>query len=630
MKHAYRIKITGLWSAALLLILALALSAQTWTTPCESGVRVEIHAKGMGTRDAHINPVRIDIPDPGTVDSMLVQLVLKVPEDVPPPAQILLTTGAESVSMTLPTIIAEGLGYHYETRFHSGAYVQAEVSGTGTLEYHTPRALVVYLFRRASYGGYHSGELLHKGIWWQASDRPHSYSRSYSVPATLGVKTIHATFVVTDKDSDTNRDIRLAVQAGPVTKEITCLAASAGDEALLETLMLENVPGEVTSVTVTVTSPDESGDSVYWSGIDVSTACEMDLGDAPDPPFPTLLAQDGARHFYRPGYFLGHYIDTESDGQPQSGADGDDLAGIDDEDGVQFLSEFRLSEPATIVVTASAPGWLNGWIDFDHDGHWDEMLEHPIKDHWLTAGVNAITLWVPSSAQIDVEAVARFRFSSQPGLTPSGLARDGEVEDYLIPIYLPVELTLFQASADRQRVVLQWQTASESDNLGFYIYRSESEDGVYTRLNSELVPGAGSSAGTHLYRYADQQVVSGKTYFYRLVDVSTRGQEQWHGPVKVEVATPGSNRLEQNAPNPFNAHTRITYSIKKGGAITLAIYNLQGQWVRNLIQAQQGAGSYSVIWDGRDSEGHDIPTGTYLYILKTPQGELSHRMTLIK
>lgn len=616
--------------AMVLLMLAFQLSAQSWTTTCDSGVLVEIMAKGMGTRNEVINPVQINIPNPETVDSILVQVVLKVPDGTPAPDHIVVNTTSQSINLTVPNIIVEGKGNHYETVLHGSSFVKAQVFGTGNSQYQSPRALVVYIFRHGFFGRYHTGEFVHKGIWWDATDRPHSYSRIYSVPATMGAKTIAATFAVTDKDSDTGRDVILRAQAGTISQQQTFLTSSEGEEMLLKTLTLENVPGDVTTVTVTVTSPDDRGDSIYWSGVDISTACEMDFGDAPEPCFPTLLASDGARHLYRPGYFLGAAIDTESDGHPDLEANGNDLDGIDDEDGVEFLTEFLYGHEASILVTASAPGYLNAWIDFNSDCVWGEIEEHPIQDRWIGAGSHTFSFVVPHSLLPSYSTVARFRFSSQRGLTPTGLAIDGEVEDYLVHVYEPVELTSFQASAISNQVVLQWQTASESENLGFNIYRSEREDGVFSRINAELIQGAGNSASKQSYQYVDKNVSAGNVYYYQLVDVSVRGIEQWHGPVVVELIKPTQDQLEQNAPNPFNAHTRISYSIKKGGDVSLAIYNLQGQLVRTLVEARQQAGSYSVIWDGKNFDGRDVPSGTYLYTMQTPDGELSHRMTLVK
>jgi len=72
------------------------------------------------------------------------------------------------------------------------------------------------------------------------------------------------------------------------------------------------------------------------SGPAVLTIVPMDLGDAPDPGYPTLLANNGARHRILPGVALGVRVDFEPDGQPNAAASGDDVASPDDEDGVTF------------------------------------------------------------------------------------------------------------------------------------------------------------------------------------------------------------------------------------------------------------------------------------------------------
>lgn len=88
---------------------------------------------------------------------------------------------------------------------------------------------------------------------------------------------------------------------------------------------------------------------------------------------------------------------------------------------------------------------------------------------------------------------------------------------------------------------------------------------------------------------------------------------------------PVSNRLAQNYPNPFlngvstNAAgnpTIIEYTLTQSGQAEIGVYNLQGQLVRTLINQNQIAGKYFTTWDGRDSNGQALPSGTYLYRLK--------------
>ncbi|MCL6501490.1 MAG: DUF4214 domain-containing protein [Pirellulales bacterium] len=160
----------------------------------------------------------------------------------------------------------------------------------------------------------------------------------------------------------------------------------------------------------------------------------LDFGDAPDS-YGTLLASNGARHEVRPGeeLFLGALIDVESDGQPTPDARGDDANGAADEDGVVLLSP-RIFPGATISlqVTASGPGKLDAWLDADQNGTFDGD-EKFLDSVSLVAGINVLQVAVPASV-LPGATFARFRFSSAGGLGPTGLAADGEVEDYQVEI----------------------------------------------------------------------------------------------------------------------------------------------------------------------------------------------------
>ncbi len=157
-----------------------------------------------------------------------------------------------------------------------------------------------------------------------------------------------------------------------------------------------------------------------------------DFGDAPDPTFPTLLASNGARHKIEEGLFLGAGVDGELDGAPSFSADADAL-----DDGVVFNTPLLPGSTATITVTASDAGLLDAWIDFDRDGTWDDPGDTPAEQIFssraLVAGPNTLTVNVPAGAPLGT-AVARFRFSTEGGLAPTGPAQDGEVEDYAVSI----------------------------------------------------------------------------------------------------------------------------------------------------------------------------------------------------
>ena len=157
---------------------------------------------------------------------------------------------------------------------------------------------------------------------------------------------------------------------------------------------------------------------------------DLDFGDAP-APYPTLVANNGAYHIIEPNLYLGRRFDFEDDGWPSAGADGDDANGIDDEDGVEFLTRILLGDAADVNVAASAAGLLDAWLDFNIDGDWLDPGEQIFTSYPLNPGGNIITFNVPTEAAKG-ESFARFRFSTAGGLDPNGPAEDGEVEDYKV------------------------------------------------------------------------------------------------------------------------------------------------------------------------------------------------------
>lgn len=181
---------------------------------------------------------------------------------------------------------------------------------------------------------------------------------------------------------------------------------------------------------------DSNGNPVSDVGSTIEFICvAADFGDAPDPTYPTLLVNDGARHVIVPGFHLGATVDSEPNGQPNAGATGDDLAGAapDDEDGVIF-GPLVIGQTAAITVTASAAGRLDAWLDFGDDGSWAQPGDRIFTNQALVAGPNVLTFTVPLTATVTTQTFARFRFSSTGGLGVTGLAGDGEVEDYAVAI----------------------------------------------------------------------------------------------------------------------------------------------------------------------------------------------------
>jgi len=97
-----------------------------------------------------------------------------------------------------------------------------------------------------------------------------------------------------------------------------------------------------------------------------------------------------------------------------------------------------------------------------------------------------------------------------------------------------IVLESFTAEPGNGEVILKWKTASEIDNAGFNIYRSE-KGGPYVRINDDIIPAEGSPVEGAAYEFVDTDVNNRTSYRYILEDVDFNGNAAQHGPVS---ATP--------------------------------------------------------------------------------------------
>ena len=152
------------------------------------------------------------------------------------------------------------------------------------------------------------------------------------------------------------------------------------------------------------------------------------------------------------------------------------------------------------------------------------------EDLHLTADSNA--LWTGYGA--DLRNDANLPVTTDIDLGPRDVSTpDIGADEYLATT--AVRLASFAAWGFDSAALVEWETGSELDNLGFHLYRGLSLDGPWERLTASLIPGLGSSPEGRHYSYLDAGLRNGATYFYRLEDVDRSGRATSHGPVS---ATP--------------------------------------------------------------------------------------------
>lgn len=188
---------------------------------------------------------------------------------------------------------------------------------------------------------------------------------------------------------------------------------------------------------------------------------------------------------------------------------------------------------------------------------------------------------------------------------------------------LPVELSSFNASVQGNTVVLNWTTTKEENNAGFNIERKSVQGGWITIANN--IAGNGTTDLPQAYSFSDRQVPTG-SYNYRLKQIDYNGNFKYYNlNNEVVIGVPNKFTLNQNYPNPFNPVTQIQYSLPHDGAVQLTVFDVSGKEVKNLVQAYQPAGYYTVSFNGAD-----LNSGTYFYVLKIDGFTETKKMMLIK
>jgi flagellar hook assembly protein FlgD len=99
---------------------------------------------------------------------------------------------------------------------------------------------------------------------------------------------------------------------------------------------------------------------------------------------------------------------------------------------------------------------------------------------------------------------------------------------------------------------------------------------------------------------------------------------------ELKAATPAPFALENNQPNPFNSSTVIHYQLPETGQIELAVYNLAGQQVAQLVRGMRPAGRHAIRWDGRNDQGQTLASGVYLYSLRAGHNIKVRKLLLLK
>ncbi len=202
---------------------------------------------------------------------------------------------------------------------------------------------------------------------------------------------------------------------------------------------------------------------------------------------------------------------------------------------------------------------------------------------------------------------------------------------------LPVELTTFTADNLGGNIELKWNTATEVNNYGFDIERSQktevsAEGGCASGASSQnpqwlkigFVKGNGNSNSPKNYSFIDDNPPSGN-FEYRLKQIDNDGSFRYSNIVEASFMKPNKFELFQNYPNPFNPTTTIQYAIPKSEHVTIKVYDELGKEVSSLVNENKEAGQYRVNFNGSN-----LASGIYYYRIAAGDFSEVKKLMLLK
>jgi len=97
-----------------------------------------------------------------------------------------------------------------------------------------------------------------------------------------------------------------------------------------------------------------------------------------------------------------------------------------------------------------------------------------------------------------------------------------------------------------------------------------------------------------------------------------------------EPIIPNITALTSVFPNPFKNSVSLNYSLRKGNEVNIGIYNVKGQLIRSLVSDWNKAGTYTIVWDGRDGNSKSVPAGIYFVRMQTDRQTFTKKLLLVQ
>ncbi len=310
---------------------------------------------------------------------------------------------------------------------------------------------------------------------------------------------------------------------------------------------------------------------------------------------------------------------------------------VDRDHGVHVIFQDNISdtyETGLVGFAESGPVGVPEYVSGVFSGdEWVENARFPLMDRARLAALPDSCGFEPTPENVATDTLA--------GLPQIGIERQAG-DDILVAVYPAVYMAVgaegggwdvcgpaFQIWEQSLRVggAAEWSArgqvsaiSQEDANAG--------RNAIFSHVTHEISPTCGTGfAWSEMYGASAPADVM----FVRLIIDDIAGQGRGGTGNGGLPGAPSRARLLQNAPNPFNPSTRITFELAQAGPAELTIYDAAGRRVRTLLrESRVSAGTHALHWDGRSDSGDPAASGIYFYRLQTAEGVLTRSMAMIK
>lgn len=305
------------------------------------------------------------------------------------------------------------------------------------------------------------------------------------------------------------------------------------------------------------------------------------------------------------------------------------------------ISGFSCNLQAQSQIYGSSEGILRTWnLEGEYSGNaqisfaWDHTADNGIVFSPLNRAIlyrRSGGVWRPVGSPIDVSL-----------MNPRVITVDTEhFSEWTVGSEdntLPLTLASFTATINAVNTVsLQWSTHSETNLLGFGVYRNTEQDFASAIAISPLIPAANSSTANY-YLYVDSEIIAPCEVFYWLTCTELDGAMQVFDPLQViltnqpdEPPTPPQMKVwVEIYPNPFNPDLNIRIHHPEDEHLILQVFNSKGEMIATLIDRYYSKGIVEATWRGLDSFGKPCGSGVYLLAYSSGGQRYLRKITLSK